>query len=89
YGSSTFWIDSRAVSTTTYDTITATNTTPNEYATVISGRADGIYTNGPALTSASTLTANGSITAYVGNIVAVTQIDTTKRTSGAVINMRE
>ncbi|OIM25607.1 1,4-beta-N-acetylmuramidase, partial [Oenococcus oeni] len=82
YGSSTFWIDSRAVSTTTYDTITATNTTPNEYATVIFGRTDGIYTNGPALTSASTLTANGSITAYVGNIVAVTQIDTTKRTSG-------
>ncbi|WP_257610044.1 SH3-like domain-containing protein, partial [Oenococcus oeni] len=41
-----------------------------------------MYTNGPALTSASTLTANGSITAYVGNIVAVTQIDTTKRTSG-------
>ncbi len=82
YGSSTFWIDSRGISTTTYDTITATNTDPNEYATVLSGRTDGIYTDGPALTSASTLTANGSITDYVGNMVAVTQIDTTKRTSG-------
>ncbi|MHA5105304.1 GW dipeptide domain-containing protein [Oenococcus oeni] len=78
YGSLTFWIDSRAV------LAQITSSIIENYSAVIEegNRADGIYTNGPALTSASTLTANGSITAYVGNIVAVTQIDTTKRTSG-------
>ncbi|MHA5114244.1 GW dipeptide domain-containing protein [Oenococcus oeni] len=78
YGSLTFWIDSRAV------LAQITSSIIENYSAVIEegNRTDGIYTNGPALTSASTMTANGSITAYVGNIVAVTQIDTTKRTSG-------
>ncbi|WP_257615674.1 SH3-like domain-containing protein, partial [Oenococcus oeni] len=70
-----FWIDSRAV------LAQITSSIIENYSAVIEegNRTDGIYTNGPALTSASTMTANASAPKYEGDRVTVIKKDTTTR----------
>ncbi|WP_281166232.1 SH3-like domain-containing protein, partial [Liquorilactobacillus sicerae] len=78
YGSSTFWIDSRAI------LAQVTSSTSEDYSAVIEegSRTDGIYTDGPALTSSSTITANASAPKYNGDRVTVIKKDVTTRGNG-------
>ncbi|MDN6968060.1 1,4-beta-N-acetylmuramidase [Oenococcus sp. UCMA 17063] len=79
-GTATYWIDLRAL--TRIDSITGTQTLGDSYSYINqTKRSDGIYTSGPALTSASTMTANKKGSNYNGDKVQIEQIDTTKRAS--------
>ena len=79
-----YWIDSRAISTSTFDTITAKQTGLSKAATISKNRSDEVYTSGPAYTSTASSTAAGTTSSlgYQGDSVTVSEIDTTSRTSG-------
>ncbi|WP_080487425.1 GW dipeptide domain-containing protein [Oenococcus oeni] len=82
-GQKTYWIDSRAVYR--YDQIENTVTPKDEYATIDqSVRNDGIYKNGPALTSSNTIQKDGLAKSYNGDTVLVLQASTTIRQSNGM-----
>ncbi|WP_281166400.1 SH3-like domain-containing protein, partial [Liquorilactobacillus sicerae] len=67
-----------------YATITS-STAMNQTAQIYEGsRNDGIYTSGPAYTSAATMVANGSASTYNGDSVTILKSDVTKRSNGLI-----
>ncbi|SYW13936.1 GW dipeptide domain-containing protein [Oenococcus oeni] len=77
----TYWIDKRAISTNSYDQIISQQSV-NKYAQVVGSRNDTIYNNGPALTSAYTMTGQGHGNNYLGQYVQVLEIDNSRRSNG-------
>lgn len=75
-----YWIDKRAV--TPYASISPVTVFNNVTAYINqSERNDGIYSSGPALTSTSTMSADGKASSYDGDLVQVQKIVTTQRGS--------
>ncbi|MFT8812568.1 GW dipeptide domain-containing protein [Oenococcus sp.] len=75
-----YWIDKRAV--TPYASISPATVLNNVTAYINqSERNDGIYSRGPALTSADTMSADGKASSYDGDLVQVQRIVTTQRGS--------
>ncbi|WP_281166329.1 SH3-like domain-containing protein, partial [Liquorilactobacillus sicerae] len=81
-GQDTYWIDSRGLHTSNFATISKSSV--NSYTAYINQkqRNDGVYYNGPALTSSDTLIANADGHSYNGDKVTVLQTKTTKRSNG-------
>lgn len=79
-------MDQANAATTTNSTDYASivsKTSINKTATILdSKRNDGVYFSGPALTSASTMTANASGNSYNGDTITVEEINLTKRSNG-------
>ncbi|WP_180367502.1 SH3-like domain-containing protein, partial [Oenococcus oeni] len=82
-GTNTYWVDVRALNTSGFAKITSSKT--EDYSAYINeaNRKDGIYDNGPALTSPTTLTASALAKTVNGDQVEVIALDTTTRSNGS------
>ncbi|OIM34714.1 hypothetical protein ATX71_10410, partial [Oenococcus oeni] len=74
-GTNTYWVDVRALNTSGFAKITSSKT--EDYSAYINeaNRKDGIYDNGPALTSPTTLTASALAKTVNGDQVEVIALD--------------
>ena len=81
-GTAIYWIDVRSLDIEKYASFNYQNVSSYQAFVDQTSRTDGIYLNGPALTSTDTLKADGQAANYQSDIVTVDKIAVTKRANG-------
>lgn len=81
-GTAIYWIDVRSLDIEKYANFNYQNVSSYQAFVDQTSRTDGIYLNGPALTSTDTLKADGQAANYQSDIVTVDKIAVTKRANG-------